>query len=329
MKFKFAMRAKAGALAVLLAWSAAAVAQAPAAPGATIRLVVPAAPGGSTDILARNLGRIIQEQTGTAIIVDNKAGAGGAIGAAAVARAAPDGLTVLMTVPDAITVLPSLRKDLPYNVDRDLVPIALVAETSWVFAVNAKSPAKTIQDLLRMAASRRGGFTFASPGIGTSAHLITEMLAQKANVQMLHVPYKGGGPATTALVGGEVELLATSPIGVKGMVDSGQLRALVMTGGMRSSVMPDVPTLAESGFPGFVASAWYGLFAPAGLSPARAERLEEMVQAAARSPTFLKQLEQMGLESRYMGHGDFTQFLVADSARWRDVIANARNKLTD
>jgi len=300
------------------------------APGAQpIKLVVPAAPGGSTDILARSLAQILQRQTGVTVIVDNKAGAGGTIGVAAVARAPADGLTVLMTVPDAITVLPSLRTDIPYKVDRDLAPLALVAETNWLFAVNPKHRIKTVQELLSLAAAHPGETKFASPGIGTTAHLITERLAIEGRVQMLHVPYKGAGPAATAAVSGEVDLIASSPITLQGFVNSGQLRPLATTGSTRSAVMPDVPTMVESGFSGFAASAWFGLLAPTGLPANRAEWLKQAIYAAAHDAEFQRQLKQMGLEGRYLGHDEFAKFLQVDAARWREVITATKTKLTE
>jgi tripartite-type tricarboxylate transporter receptor subunit TctC len=297
-------------------------------PSAPIRLVVPAAPGGSTDIIARSLAKLIQEQSGASVVVDNRAGAGGAIGAEAVARAVPDGHTLLMTVPDAITVLPHMRKDIPYQAFKDFTPIAMVAETSWVFAANPAVPVKDARDLAALAASKPGQVKYGSPGVGTSAHLITETFAQQARIDLLHVPYKGAGPAATAVVGREVEFIATSPIGVKSFVDQGRLKPLAITGSSRSSVMPDVPTLSESGFAGFEASAWFGVLAPAGLPAGRAERIEELVRAAARSPSFLAQLKQMGLEGRYVALLDFRRLLEADSVRWRDTIANLKSPVT-
>ena len=282
----------------ILSWSLCAIAQTAPSSSQPIRLIVPAAPGGSTDILARSMAKIFQQQTGTSVIVDNRAGAGGAIGVAAVARAPADGLTLLITVPDGVTVLPYLRKDIPYNVERELRPLALIAETSWLFAVNPKVPAKSISELVALAAQRPGAIRFASPGIGTTAHLITEMLALKAHVRMLHVPYKGAGPAATAVITGEVDLIASSPITLKSFVSSGQMRALATTGSARPEVLPDTPTMVESGFPGFSASAWYGLYAPAGISAERAEWLEHAISATVHDPEFQALLKKMGLENR-------------------------------
>ena len=298
-------------------------------PSQPIRLIVPAAPGGSTDILARSLARIMQEQSGVAVIVDNKAGAGGAIGVQAAVQAAPNGYTLLVTVPDGVTVLPNLRKDIPYNAERDLVPIGLIAETSWLFAVNAKLPYKNMKELVQAAAAKPGSIRFASPGTGTSAHLITELLGIRNNLQMLHVPYKGAGPATTAVIAGEVDLIATSPISLKNFLDSGQLRGLAITGGTRAAALPAIPTMVEAGFPDFVASAWFGVFAPAGMPAGRAEKLDEMVSAAVHHPDLQKQIAEMGLDSRFMSRTDFARYVTADSARWKQVIEKSRVVVTD
>ncbi len=298
-------------------------------PSQPIRLIVPVAPGGSTDLLARTLGRIIQEQTGATVIVENKAGAGGTIGVQALTQAAPNGYTLLMTAPDGITVLPHLRKDIPYNVERDLLPIGLVAETSWVFAINPKVPARNMKELVALAAAKSGAIRFASPGTGTSAHLVTENLALIGNVQMLHVPYKGAGPATTAVLAGEVDMVTTSPASLKNFLDSGQLRGLAITGGSRAVALPNIPTMVEAGFPEFVASAWFGVFAPAGLPAGRAERLEEIVSAAVRHPDLQKQIASTGLDSKLMNRAEFSRYVTTDSLRWRNVIEKSKVVLTD
>jgi tripartite-type tricarboxylate transporter receptor subunit TctC len=163
-------------------------------PSQPIKLVVPASPGGSTDVLARSLAHAIQDQTGATVIVDNRAGAGGAIGVAAVVNAPADGYTLLVTVPDGVTVLPHLRKDIPYQPLRDLVPICVMAETLWLFAVTASLPVKSMKELVQAAAAKPGSIRYSSPGIGTSAHLITERLRLESNTEVLHVPYKGAGP---------------------------------------------------------------------------------------------------------------------------------------
>jgi tripartite-type tricarboxylate transporter receptor subunit TctC len=294
-----------------------------------IKLIVPAAPGGSTDILARSLAHIIQKQTGTTVVVDNRAGAGGAIGVGAVVHAPNDGYTLLVTVPDGVTVLPHLRKDIPYQPARDLMPIAMMAETSWLFTVNAAVPAKTMKELAALAAAKPGSIRYSSPGIGTSAHLITERLRLESNTEMLHVPYKGAGPATMAVVMGEVDFIATSPISVKSFLDGGKVRGLAITGGKRSAVLPDIPTMVEAGFPGFVASAWFGVFAPAGVAADRAEQVDKVVSAAVRDPEFQKQIAAMGLDSSIMTRGAFGDFVTNDSRRWREVIEKSKVTLSE
>lgn len=298
-------------------------------PNQPIKLVVPAAPGGSTDILARALAQGMQQQTGATVIVENRAGAGGAIGAGAVVNATPDGHTLLVTVPDAVTVLPHLRKDIPYDALRDLEPIGVMAETYWLFAVRADLPAKDMRELVKLAVAKPEAIRFSSPGVGTSAHLITERLALEAKAKMLHVPYKGAGPATAAVVSGEVDMIATSPISLKQFLDSGKLRGLAVTGPERIPALPGVPTLIESGFPNFSASAWFGVFAPAKLSPDLATRLHEMVTAAVNSPEFQKRLEAMGLSYRPMSRAQFASFVKTDSQRWQEVVVKSKVSITD
>ena len=327
MKIALMRRLCAMVAAALLLASGQAMGQ--AFPSQPIRLVVPASPGGSTDILARTLARIMQEQTGAAVVVDNKAGAGGAIGVQAVTQAAPTGYTLLMTVPDAVTVLPHLRKDIPYNVERDLVPIGIVAEGSWLFAVNPKVPAQNVKELLQLAGTKPGNLRYSSAGVGTSGHLIVEMLGLQNKVQMLHVPYKGAGPATTAVISGEVDFIAASPITLKGFLDSGQVRGLAITGGNRARARPNIPTMTESGFPDFVAAAWFGIFAPANLPAGRAERLEEIITAAVHHPDLQNQIAKSGLDARFMSRSEFAKYVAADSARWKQVIERAKISLTE
>lgn len=298
-------------------------------PSQPVKLVVPAAPGGSTDVLARVLAQTLQQQTGGTFIVDNRAGAGGAIGVQAVVNAPADGTTLLVTVPDGVTVLPHLRKDIPYQALTDLAPVALMAETYWLFAVNPKVPAKTMQELVAQAKAKPGSVRYSSPGIGTSAHLITERLALESGTEMLHVPYKGAGPATAAVVNGEVDMIATSPISLKSFLDDGRLRALAITGAQRLAALPEVPTMVESGFPGFAASAWFGVFAPAKVQPDLLERISEAVAKAVATPDFQQHLATMGLTPRQMSRAEFARFVAADSERWRQVIEKSKVSLQD
>jgi tripartite-type tricarboxylate transporter receptor subunit TctC len=298
-------------------------------PAQPIKLVVPASPGGSTDVVARSLAQVIQRQTGATVIVDNRGGAGGAIGVAAVVNAPADGYTLLVTAPDGVTVLPHLRKDIPYQALHDLTPIALVAETYWLFAVPADMPAKTMKALVEAVAAKPGSIRYSSPGIGTSAHLITERLCLEAHIEMLHVPYKGAGPATAAAVSGEVDLIATSPVSLASFLESGKLRGLAVTSAQRLSTLPDIPTMIEAGFPEFAASAWFGVFAPAGLPAGRADRLYQIVSAAIADPGFQKQLVIMGLSTRQLSRGEFADFVAADSVRWKEVIEKSKISIND
>jgi len=298
-------------------------------PSENITLVVPAAAGGSTDLLSRNLARAIQDQTGITVIVDNKAGAGGAIGVNAVARAKPDGYTLVVSVLDAITVMPHLRKDMPYDVQKDLTHVALIAETPWVFSVNPKVPAKSIEEFVKLASAKPGSMKFSSQGVGTSGHLVVEMLKAHAKLDMLHVPYKGAGPATTAAIGGEVDMVATSPLTLRGFLAGGQLRGLGMTAAERSPMLPDIPTMKESGYPEFVISAWFGVFAPAGLPEDRAKTLAKIIDDATKHPDMLKQFETAGLTARPLYGDDFRKYVENDSANWKKVIEGINLTIND
>lgn len=298
-------------------------------PSQPLKLVVPAAPGGSTDILARSLAQTIQQQTGATVIVDNRSGAGGAIGVAAVVYAVADGYTLLVTVPDGITVLPHLRKDIPYQPLRDLVPICFMAETPWLFAVTSSLPAKTMKELVQIATAKPGSIRYASPGVGTSAHLITERLRSESKTDMLNVPYKGSAPATAAVVNGEVDLIATSPINLTSFMESGKLRGLAVTSSQRLPTLSNIPTMIESGFPGFSASAWFGVFAPAGLPAERADQLNKIIAAAVAHADFQRQVAIMGLSPRSLSRAEFTEFVAADSARWKEVIDESKVTIND
>lgn len=308
------------ALAGLLAMAGPASAQ--TFPSQPIRLIVPSAPGASTDILARLLSRIVQEQTGATVVVDNKAGGASTIGVGMAARSTPDGYTLVVAHPDALSIQPALRKDIPYKAERDLEPIAMIAETSWIFVVNPKvlPNVKTMKDLVDLGKAKPDQIKYASPGIGTSGHLVDAMLGLHGNAKFFHVPYNGAMPATLAGLSGEVDFLSSTPATLEVFLKDGKLRALAFTGAQRSSVLPDVPTMIESGFPDFTASAWFGIFAPAGLPAGRAAQLEKIFTDAMRTDEYQKKMAALGFEKRSMNRGEFAKFLATDSTRWRGII---------
>jgi len=298
-------------------------------PSRPIRLTVPASPGGSTDVIARVLAKSVSEQTRQPVVVENKAGASGAIGVSSVVRAAPDGYTLLVATNDPISVLPAVKKTVPYNVDKDLSPITLVGEAPFVFAINSKLPVKTMREFLALAASKPGQMTFASAGPGTSAHLIMEMLKARANVNLTQVPYKGVAPSMQALVSGEVDILATTQASLKPFIESGSLKALATAAVSRSPGLLDVPTTAEAGLPNLIISAWWGAFAPAGVPSSVLEQLDQSFRAAMAGPEYQKILGLLAIESNPRSHADFGAFVSQDTGRWREAAERANITVED
>lgn len=295
--------------------------QSQAFPSKAIRIIVPAAAGGPTDTIARILGKIMSEQNGVPVVVENKAGAAGSIGVHATVQAPPDGYTLLVSTPDAVTVYPLVKKNVPYR-STDLTPITLVASTPYVFAVNAQSPAKTMKEFVALARTQK--FAMATPGAGASAHIVLELLKQRAGIELLHVPYKGAGPALQAVIAGETEITASSPVTLKGHVDNGKLRALAVSKAARNPVMPSVPTMIESGFANFDVAAWFGFFAPPGISPHVADKLNEMVLAAMNSPDYTTRMAALGLEVEPLSRGKYGEMLAAETERWKHLIYSAK-----
>jgi len=261
MHFRFRFNI-ARVIAFAAAASLAAGAALAAYPDKPIRLVVPFAAGGGTDLIARTLGAGMSKELGQTIIVDNKPGAGTIIGTDAVAKSAPDGYTLVMAS-FAHAVNPSLQPKLPFDTEKAFTPVALIGRGPNILVVRADSPFKTVKDVIEAAKAKPGKLTYASQGNGTSAHLAGEMFANLAKVQMIHVPYRGAGPAITDLLGGQVDMIFGTAAAVSTFVDSGKLRALGVTTPQRSPALKDIPTIAES-VPGYVVESWYGLYAPAG-----------------------------------------------------------------
>ncbi len=291
-------------------------------PAKPIRLIVPAAPGGPTDIVGRALGKVISEQTGQSVLVENRAGASGSIGVAAAANAAPDGYTVLVSVPDAISIYPLVKKNPPYRIDRDLTPVTLIAKMPIVYAIDARSKARTLKEFVELAKS--GKLSYGTPGVGTTAHLMMELLKYRAGIEMLHVPYKGAAPAMMSIVAGETDMTATSPTALKGFIERGQLRGLALTADARSPSLPEVPTMAEAGFADFVVPAWFGVFAPRGTPAPLADRLNELVLAAIAAPEFQRLMGNLGMQGEPVSRQAFGTMLSAETARWKALMEAAR-----
>ena len=296
-------------------------AQTPAYPNKPIRLIIPAAAGGPTDTIGRLLGKTISDQFGVAVIVENRAGASGSIGVNAVVLAPADGYTLLVSTPDAVTVYPQVKKNAPYKTT-DLTPITLLASTPYVFAVNAQSQANTMNEFV--ALSRTQKLAMATPGLGTSGHIVLEMLKQRSGIELLHVPYKGAGPAIQSIITAETHITVSSPVTLKGHIDNGKLRALAVSKSVRNPVLPNVPTMIQSGFPNFDVWAWFGLFAPPNLPPAIAQKLNEIVISAMKSPDYLSRIAALGLDVEPQSLGKFADMLSSETERWKQLIESAK-----
>ena len=284
----------AAACAVALLQATGALAQAwPAKP---IRLMVPFPPGGSTDIVARIVAQKLGERLGQSIVLENRGGAGGTLGTAMVAKAVPDGYTLGVASTSTHVVAPSVYTRLDYDPVKDFAPVSLMAVSPYLLVVTPSVPAKTLQELIALAKKEPGKLNYASAGIGSTTHLAMEMLKSVSGTYMLHIPYSGNGPAGTAVVGGQVELLFGSLPSLLSNAKAGRVRALAVGTPKRSASLPDVPTVAESGYPGFDASLWLAIVAPAGTPQAILDRLQKEIASVVATPETREALDKAGAE---------------------------------
>ena len=315
------MRATAGALLLL----AAPLSMAQAWPGRPIRLVVPFPPGGLIDNMARLVGSRLSQELGQPVVIDNKPGAGGNVGAAEVARAPADGYTLLMASP-ALTISPAIYKNLPYQPSQ-LAPVALLGRVPNVLLVNPASGIGKVQDLVGRAKAKPGQLNYASNGNGTSLHLSAELFKRRSETFITHVPYRGAAAAITALLSGEVDMMFDNLPSAIGQIQAGKLRALAVTTAQRSSALPDVPTLAEAGMDGFNVSAWFGVAAPAGLPAPVATRLADALQKVVQQPEVAAAMQRQGADPAFMDAASAAAALNADAAQWKQVAAFAKIQL--
>lgn len=295
-------------------------------PTRPITLIVPGPAGGTPDIVARKLGQQLRDDLQQAIIVENRAGANGAIGAVAVARAAPDGYTLLMGFAQTMAINPVVFKKLSYDPVGDFVPVARLVEFELALAVPATVPAKNVAELLTWLKANSDKAAFGSFGAGTPSQFAGEMFGREAGVKLVHVPYKGSAPLISDLMGGQVQLGFVVPQIALPQVKGGKLRILAVTGERRSPSMPTVPTMTELGFGDVVAGGWYGLFAPKGTPADVTARLGKAVKNAMSSPALTKFLVEQDLSSAYQGGREFAAFQQAEIARWRMVAARTNFK---
>lgn len=293
-------------------------AQAADFPTQPVRLVIPYAAGGGADNTARVIAQKMSENLGQAIIVENRPGASGTVAEGAVIRSAPDGYTVLYDT-FAYAVNASMR-ELPFNLRKDLAPVSMTATAAMIFVVNPSVKQKTLPEFLEHLRAHPGTASYASFGIGSSAHLATELLNGMAQVDMLHVPYKGGAPALTDVVGGQVDAYFANASSGLPYVKSGQLRPLAVSSAQRLSPLPDVPTVAESGFKDFEVLDWHGIFVPAGTPQPVIDRLAEAVKAATSDPAVIERLNTMGIQPAHKSPADFSAFLEGQINQWTTLI---------
>ena len=287
-------------------------------PDKPIRLVVPFAPGGGTDLIARTLGADMAQTLGQPVIIENKPGAGTIIGTDAVAKSPPDGYTLVVAT-FAHAINPSLQPKLPFATDTAFAPVILLGRGPNVLVVRTDSPYKSVGDVIAAARAKGSKLTYASQGNGTSAHLAGEMFTNLAKVELTHVPYRGAGPAITDLIGGQVDLFFGTAAAVSTFVDSGKLRALAVTTPQRSPALKDVPAIAET-VPGDVVESWYGLYAPAGTPADVIAKLNAAAAKAARTPAFSKKVEQEGLVISAGTPAELDTYVRAEEARWRKIV---------
>jgi tripartite-type tricarboxylate transporter receptor subunit TctC len=281
----------------LILLSACVVTQAaePPYPTRPIRMVVPFAPGGGSDILARTLAPKLSAATGQTWVVDNRSGAAGNLGAEIVARANPDGYTVLKALNTQLTANPSLYK-LPFDVQKDLQPVTMLATADHVLVVHPSVQARTFKEFLALAKQKPGALNYASSGSGSAIHMAAELLKYRTGIDLVHIPYKGGGPAALAVISGEAQVMTGTAASVLPFLTSGRLRGLATTGPRRSKVLPELPTVAESGYPGFDTSQWYGILVPAATPRSITERIRNEMLKVLQHPDMRAALVSQGVE---------------------------------
>jgi tripartite-type tricarboxylate transporter receptor subunit TctC len=292
-------------------------------PDHPIRLIVPFAAGGANDIIARLIQPALQQALGQPIVIDNRPAASGTVGTEAVARAQPDGYTLLMAF-TTHTVNPAVNAKLPYDTERDLAPIILVGKSPLLFSVNAKVEAKTLPELVALAKANPGKLNYATPGSASQAHLLMALWTKLAGIEMTHIAYRGGAPAVLGTVAGEAQMTVMSPIASLSQIKAGTLHAIATGSLKRDPQFPDLPTVAESGFPGFEAVAWAGLFTTAGTPRPIIERLNREVNRIIRDPQLVARFDEQGVTPEGGAPEQFGAFVSAEIRRWREAAQVAK-----
>ena len=312
--------------AVLLALAAQGVARPALAadwPNRPIRFIVPYAPGGGADAVARILGRRVGDSLGQSILVENKGGAGSILGTDLVAKSAPDGYTLLLGQSGPISINPAVYKNLPYDPVKDLVPVVMTNSYPYVLVVNGKLPAKSLQEFVALAKSKPGALNYGTTGVGAANHLMTELFSRKAGIKMTHIPYRGTALAVADVIADQVTMVFGDPVSVLPHMRSGTLRALAVSSPQRSPVAPEVPTLMESGFPDLEAVAWHGILVPAKTPPEIVKTLNAEVVKALRDPEIKDLLSKQAMQPVGDTPAEFAAFIQKDIATWKVVAADA------
>jgi tripartite-type tricarboxylate transporter receptor subunit TctC len=291
-------------------------------PERAVRLIVPFAAGGAVDAVARVLGKALSSNLGASVVIDNRGGAGGIVGMEAAAHASPDGYTLLLSH-SGFAAMPGLYRDLPFDPARDFAGVITAASGAYVLVVSARAPFASTAELVAFAKSHPGQVTYASAGAGSTIHLASEFFKRQAGIDLLHVPYKGAAPALTDLLGGQVDMMFAPAVASLPLAAAGKLKALTVTSARRSALAPDLPTVAESGLPGFEVSGWYGLAAPAATPAAAVTRLNAETNRALQSDGVIAELRGQGLEPVGDTPAAATAWIGAEVARWNAIIRDA------
>ena len=305
---------------------AASIAHADTWPSKPITIIVPSTPGGSTDASARLIGEPLSRALGQPVIIDNRPGASGNLGTELVARAQPDGYTLLLQYSGYHVGNPALFPQIKWNPVKDFAPVALVMRAPHVLAISGKIPANTVKELAAYGQKNGKGLFYASSGNGSIQHIAGELLAQQLKVPLTHVPYKGAGPAVTDLIGGQVDIFVTTPPSVIGQVPSGKIKALAYTGPQRHPSLPSVPTSAEAGITGYLVESWFAVFAPARTPPAVVTRLTTEIKKIVESESYRKKMDDQGAFAAYMDPPTLAKFVDQQLTLWSGVIKTANIK---
>jgi tripartite-type tricarboxylate transporter receptor subunit TctC len=293
-------------------------------PSGPVRVVVPFAPGGSTDVAARILAERMGQTLGQTVVVENRSGSGGLVGADAVAKAAPDGYTLLMATTGLLAIAPHLYPQMPFDPTRDFALVSLAFSTDLVIAVSGGLPVRSLQEFVRYAKERPGSVSYASSGAGTTTHAATELFRLAAGMDLLHVPYRGSGPAMNDLVAGNVHLMVDQVASSIGQIKEGSIRALAVTGADRHPLLPEVPTVGEAGLPGARASSWGGVVAPARTAEPVVGRLSAAVRDAVAQPAVRQRMAAAGADPAASSPDEFVSFVRSEREKWGRVVREAR-----